>query len=91
MKDFLIMFLVFLFVLVTIAYGIESIKKYLAIPKLEDYLKKNPDCGTGRGIRCFNCGSGSIRDWGYSGRDSSWRVHICNSCGKVLYRTKLNL
>ncbi|MDD2887648.1 MAG: hypothetical protein PHY66_08265 [Aliarcobacter sp.] len=62
-------------------------RSYLDIPTLDEYIKDNPHCFTGNGIKCFNCGSKSIRNWGQYGPNSSYRVHICNHCGLHLYRS----
>lgn len=77
-----------LIVIIGILFFISKIhRSYLDMPTLDEYLKENPQCKTGNGIKCFNCGSKSIRNWGEYGPDSSYRVHICNHCGLHLYRS----
>jgi hypothetical protein len=66
---------------------IKIITSYLYMPSLKEYIKENPQCNTGNGIKCFNCGSKSIRNWGKFGANSSFRVHICNHCGLHLYKS----
>lgn len=60
--------------------------RWLSIPTLYTYLADNPECETKRGVRCAQCGAGSIRNWGVSGANSSRRKFSCNHCGTVLYR-----
>lgn len=76
------------FTILGIGYFIYSIfQSYFDKPTLDEYIKDNPQCFTGNGIKCFNCGSKSIRNWGQYGPNSSFRVHICNHCGLHLYRS----
>ncbi len=56
-------------------------------PTLEAYLDINPECKTSRGIKCFSCGSGSIRSWGLQNAADARRTFSCNHCGLKLYRT----
>ncbi|MGD9625308.1 MAG: hypothetical protein AB7U51_11685 [Arcobacter sp.] len=70
-----------------IGYKIYNFYEYLTMLKLKDYVKKYPNCNTGNGIKCCNCGSKSIRNWGISHANSFFRVHICNHCGVALYRS----
>lgn len=55
-------------------------------PTLREYLAENPECRTQRGIRCNQCNSGSIKNWGIDGAKSSRRQFICNHCNTLLYR-----
>lgn len=83
-------FLPFLIVIAVVAMFIISGRKNQKIwekqPTLEEYIKSNPDCQTKTGIRCFNCNSGSIKNWGIGSKISKRRVFICNQCGTTLYR-----
>jgi 4-amino-4-deoxy-L-arabinose transferase-like glycosyltransferase len=54
---------------------------------LPQYLEKYPQCNTGQGISCCNCGSRQIRSWGRSGIGDSSRLQSCNHCGMGLYHT----
>jgi hypothetical protein len=65
----------------------DGYKSHCKICKHNEYIKENPQCNTGNGIKCFNCGSKSIRNWGKFGANSSFRVHICNHCGLHLYKS----
>jgi DNA-directed RNA polymerase subunit RPC12/RpoP len=58
------------------------------VPTLEEYLQKHPNCETGSGIKCANCGSKSIRSLGVTGANDARRRHSCNHCGVVLYKTR---
>ncbi|MBN3846944.1 hypothetical protein G3N58_08900 [Paraburkholderia sp. Ac-20342] len=59
-----------------------------AIPTLAQYLQKNPQCKTRRGIQCIVCNSMSIRNWGYEDAHDSRRLFKCNQCNTTLYRTE---
>jgi len=63
---------------------------YLAwknLPTLEGYRKAHPDCMTNRGIKCNQCGSPSIKNWGLRHANDERRQHICNHCNTTLYRS----
>ena len=60
---------------------------YYDNPTLQEYVEQNPQCNTGNGIKCFNCGSKSIKNWGITNPNSYNRIHICNHCGIQLYRS----
>lgn len=66
MGFFLFIFCLLLFVSVFLGLVIFSImgtKEWEAAkPTLSEYLSAHPDCKTDRGIRCSNCGSGSIKN-----------------------------
>ena len=55
---------------------------------IEEYAKQNPETKTQNGMTCVFCGSRSIRNWGIRDENSKKRLHICNHCGKTLYRSK---
>ncbi len=60
--------------------------EWSALPTLDEYLEKYPDCKSGRGVRCNVCNGHSFRNWGVFGPESTHRKFICNSCGTSLYR-----
>lgn len=74
-----ITFIVFVFVL--------EYKKWKSIPTIKDYLARHPECKTGQGIKCVNCGSKSIKNWGLKSSNDQRRLFICNHCGANLYRS----
>lgn len=81
---FLFVPLIFFVVIVaTIVYCV----RYFAIPSIQEYESRYPECRTNRGYRCFRCNSSSIRNWGLNHANSGLRVHSCNHCGTKLYRT----
>lgn len=68
--------------------GIAPARKWSKTLSIEDYSKQNPEAKTPHGMACAFCGSRSIRNWGIRGPHSKKRLHICNHCGKTLYRSK---
>lgn len=78
------MLAVFLFIVVVL---ITQYSRYRGLPTMQEYLSRHPECRTARGLKCFQCSSQSIRNWGLQNAHSSSRVHICNHCGTKLYRT----
>lgn len=56
-------------------------------PSVDDYVSANPQCKTSNGISCANCGSRSIRLWRDQVLLKTHQYHLCNSCGKTLYRS----
>lgn len=56
------------------------------IPTVEQYAKANPGNATG-GMSCNRCGSRSIRVWREQAFIKVRQYHICNHCGKTLYRS----
>jgi DNA-directed RNA polymerase subunit RPC12/RpoP len=90
MSDFAFIF-VFLLVGATII-GIalskrdEANDQWKSLPFLDEYLAQHPECKTPNGVRCRNCGSKSIKNWGLFNAHSEERKFICNSCGMDLYR-----
>jgi len=55
---------------------------------LEEYWGNYPTCRTGHGTRCRYCGSGSIWQRGWRNQSDDRRIHYCNQCQKMLYRTR---
>ncbi len=81
---------VFILIIVSnIVVAILSSRKYKKIPDLNLYLTENKDCETNQGIKCKHCNSRSIRNFGLRNANDTDRLHICNSCGKTLYRSNM--
>lgn len=59
-------------------------RKWIKLPVMPDYVATNPACKTDRGLRCSQCSSSSIRNWG---ANDSRRTFACNHCGTKLYRS----
>lgn len=80
---------IIIIILITLyaGYIINSYFKYFSLPTLKSYLKVYPHCHTSHGIKCCNCGSKSIRNWGIKHSNSFFRIHNCNHCGVSLYRS----
>lgn len=77
----------YLFIYVIIAGKKEDREKqelYNAILTFDEYRKMHPDCKSG--IKCHNCGSKSIKNWGRQHANDSERLFICNHCNTTLYR-----
>lgn len=64
-------------------------RKWKKIKTYDEYLSENPSCITKNGVKCVHCGSNSIRNHGVNDAADANRIHICNHCGKVLYRSKM--
>lgn len=60
-------------------------ERWRRLPTLAQYLEINPECRTKRGIRCWSCDSGSIKNWGLYSPSDQRRIFICNHCGTDLY------
>lgn len=57
-----------------------------AIPTLQDYRSRHPNCVNDRGgMSCVHCGSRSIRLWRQQVLLSVRHYHRCNHCGRTLY------
>lgn len=56
-------------------------------PTRERYVEAHPGCLTPRGMSCYHCGSQSIRVWREQAFVKVRQYHICNHCGKTLYRS----
>jgi hypothetical protein len=56
------------------------------IPTVHQYAKQNPGNAQG-GMSCSRCGSRSIRVWREQVFVKVRQYHICNHCGKTLYRS----
>jgi hypothetical protein len=78
-------------ILLTIYFAIRRYVRYRQCPLLKKYLQENPSCQTDNGIKCKDCGSKSIRSFGLYKVDDVKRIHICNSCGTNLYRSRMKI
>ena len=63
-------------------------RKWEAIHSLPDYLKAHPECKTQNGIKCHACGGRRISVLGFEG-SITLKVHACNTCNTILYRSVL--
>jgi len=60
------------------------------LPTLQAYVQAFPRCRTPQGMRCRQCGSGSIKNRGWKFADDARRLFISNHCGQILYRNDLD-
>jgi predicted SprT family Zn-dependent metalloprotease len=63
-------------------------RKFNVIPTFTEYKKQYPHCVTGRGIRCVNCGSVSIKSTLFSNVKQEKHIYNCGHCGVKLYKTE---
>ncbi|WP_128786554.1 hypothetical protein [Photobacterium chitinilyticum] len=92
MEAVIIIFAVFLIGYLGKALLEKALDKYNAYQyrqyfNLSEYLSQYPCCETKSGIKCFKCGSKSIKPWGIKSPVDKMKIHKCNSCGETLYRT----
>jgi hypothetical protein len=86
-NDFLFSLIVILVLGCLGAYlGIKH-RKWLSWPTLENYLSSYPTAHVNQEIRCCNCGSNHIRQYGWATKNDARRTHQCNKCNSGLYRT----
>ncbi|MGV8400904.1 hypothetical protein ACV33W_16940 [Pseudomonas aeruginosa] len=78
---------IFLYIRYRIRLGQEEERRLKAIPTLKQYLEQYPECKTARGIKCYRCDAGSIRNWGHENGQDPRRRFVCNHCGTTLYRS----
>jgi len=64
-------------------------RNWRALQTVKQYLGSNPACKTNNGIRCKQCNSSSIRNFGKDGVVSLKRTFVCNHCGTHLYRNEV--
>ena len=57
---------------------------WLQLPTIDEYAKQTK---FGR-IQCWNCRSSRIWQYGLEARNDQRRIHSCNQCNTILYRTK---
>ncbi|MBB5187104.1 hypothetical protein HNQ57_001367 [Zhongshania antarctica] len=62
--------------------------KWKKAPILSDYMLKHPDCKTSNGLKCAQCGSISIKNWGLLAHNDKRRILSFNHCGTELYRSQ---
>lgn len=86
-KFLIIGFVILLAAIGLIAIYLRAYRTWKSLPTLEQYLIAHPDCRTNRGIKCSQCGSSSIKNWGVDHADDGRRKHICNHCNTTLYRS----
>lgn len=86
-QQFLPLVLILGLVGLAIRHGLKSHFAWRKLPTLEAYLHANPECRTGNGIKCVNCGAKSIKNWGVKNAADRRRSFICNHCGSKLYRS----
>lgn len=87
-SNLIIGFIISMF-LFTILFNVRKYLLYKKIPLVEKYVEENQFCKTDNGIECKHCGSKSLRSFGLFRADDTMRTHICNSCGKTLYRSNM--
>jgi len=56
---------------------------WLSFPIIEEYARKTQLSR----IQCWHCRSSSIRQYGLEARNDQRRLHACNQCNTILYRT----
>lgn len=63
-------------------------RNWLSLPIVDKYIQNNLSGRDRRqGLSCCYCGSRSFRQLGLEHRHDQRRVHICNQCNSLLYRT----
>lgn len=87
MENLSIAYVFVIIAVLVVGYRIYNLWEYFTLPTLNKYLQNNPKCRTNSGIKCNNCGSKSIRNWGITHANSFLRMHNCNHCGITLYRS----
>lgn len=71
-------------------YSGRNPSEFDCIQTLKEYIKKNPECKTDRGIKCKHCNSLYLRHFSYSKYHKALRVFKCNHCLAILYRNEGN-
>lgn len=66
---------------------LRKVKAYRRIAIRSVYLQQLKIGNVNQTIVCKDCGSENIKEWGLLKRDDHKRVHSCNDCGQILYRT----
>ncbi|WP_016955670.1 hypothetical protein [Catenovulum agarivorans] len=66
---------------------LSKVKAYRRITIRSVYLKQYQMDKAGQTVTCKDCGSENIKEWGLLKRDDHKRVHSCNDCGQILFRT----
>jgi len=55
------------------------------VGELDEYLTQHQSCKTEKGIKCFKCGSLSLKNLGAHSRHDTLRLVSCNSCSTKLF------
>ncbi len=79
-------FIVFVFcAIIYLSYS--AVSNWKRLLTYSEYAEEYPDCKTKNGMKCCQCGSRSIKNWGLNSANDHRRVFSCNHCGLKLYRT----
>lgn len=62
-------------------------KKWRRWPTLAEYWEQHPQTRTEDGVKCQCCGSGNIRALGFSSGSDYRKLHQCQSCSTLLFRS----
>ena len=65
-----------------------KVKAYQKIMTEQAYLKRYPESFSDNQIKCRDCASTNIKEWGLLSRNDNKRVHSCQQCGQVLWRSE---
>lgn len=60
---------------------------YAKMMSLHDYINQYPNVYVDKKLSCRDCCSEDILAWGLLSRDDDKRVHSCNHCGLILWRS----
>ncbi|EWH11012.1 hypothetical protein DS2_05570 [Catenovulum agarivorans DS-2] len=66
---------------------LSKVKAYRRIVIRSVYLQQHPNNTSESEVKCKDCGSEDIKEWGLLKRDDHKRVHSCSDCGQILFRT----
>lgn len=66
---------------------LRKVKAYRRIVIRSVYLQQFQMDKAEQQVSCRDCGSLDIKEWGLLKRDDHKRVHSCNDCGQILFRT----
>lgn len=58
-------------------------ENWLRWPSIEEYARRTQFSR----VQCWHCRSGSIRQYGLEAHNDQRRIHACNQCNTILYRT----
>lgn len=57
-------------------------------PTLDQYWEAHPETKSEDGVRCYKCSSAKIANKGFGEAQSRRRIHQCEACSTILYRTE---
>ncbi|WAJ71469.1 hypothetical protein [Catenovulum adriaticum] len=60
---------------------------YAKMLTLHDYVNQYPGTLADKKLYCRDCSSEDILAWGLLSRNDDKRVHSCNQCGLILWRS----